>query len=145
MKFSYSLIGKTVSQITKSFVMTGFIGLMKTQPNIGDGVFVIKIVSGINGNSTSEVSLGKGVLKICYKFTDERTCRCAVSIKLLSSNFIEIAFRHGCSPVHLLHIFRIPFPENTSGRLLLHDVFSKMDLNSLTGSLIHLRSLWHCT
>ena len=27
--------------------------------------------------------------------------------------------RHGCSPVNLLHIFRTPFSENTSGRLLL--------------------------
>ena len=25
----------------------------------------------------------------------------------------------GCSPVNLLHIFRIPFPKNTSGGLLL--------------------------
>ena len=31
----------------------------------------------------------------------------------------EITFQHGCSPVHLLYIFRIPFPENTSGGLLL--------------------------
>ena len=36
-----------------------------------------------------------------------------------SSNFIEISLRHGCSPVNLLHIFRTPFPKNTSGRLLL--------------------------
>ena len=41
-----------------------------------------------------------------------------MSIKL-QSNFIEIALRNGCSPVHLLHIFRTPFPKNTSGRLLL--------------------------
>ena len=34
-------------------------------------------------------------------------------------NFIEIALRHGCSPVNLLHIFRTPFPKNTSGWLLL--------------------------
>ena len=34
-------------------------------------------------------------------------------------NFIKIALRHGCSPVNLLHIFRTPFPKNTSGRLLL--------------------------
>ena len=26
------------------------------------------------------------------------------------SNFIEIALRHGCSPVNLLHIFRTSFP-----------------------------------
>ena len=37
----------------------------------------------------------------------------------LHSNFIEIALRHGCSPVNLLHIFRTPFPKNTSGWLLL--------------------------
>ena len=34
-------------------------------------------------------------------------------------NFIEIAIRHGCSPVNLLHIFTTPFLKNTSGRLLL--------------------------
>ena len=34
-------------------------------------------------------------------------------------NFIEIALRHGCSSVNLLHIFRTSFPKNTSGGLLL--------------------------
>ena len=34
-------------------------------------------------------------------------------------NFFEIALRHGCSAVYLLHIFRPLFPNNTSGRLLL--------------------------
>ena len=38
-------------------------------------------------------------------------------------NFIEIALRHGCSPVNLLYIFRTPFPKNTSeGKLLLQEV-----------------------
>ena len=32
----------------------------------------------------------------------------------LQSNFTEITLRHGCSPVNLLHIFRTPFPKNTS-------------------------------
>ena len=41
--------------------------------------------------------------------------------KVLQSNFIEITHRHGCSPVNLLHVFRISFPKNTSGRLLLKD------------------------
>ena len=45
-------------------------------------------------------------------------CRSAISIKLLC-NFIETAFRHGCSLVNLLHIFRTPFLKNTSGWLLL--------------------------
>ena len=34
-------------------------------------------------------------------------------------NFIEITFQHGCSPVNLLHIFRISFLKNTSWWLLL--------------------------
>ena len=70
-----------------------------------------------------EVFLGKGVLKICskFKFTGEHPCRSTISIKL-QSNFIKITLRHGCSPVHFLHIFRSPFPKNTSGWLLL-DIF----------------------
>ena len=36
-------------------------------------------------------------------------------------NFIEIALWHECSPVNLLHIFRIPFPKNTSGGLRLNN------------------------
>ena len=43
---------------------------------------------------------------------------------VLLCNFIETALRHGCSPVNLLHIFRTPFPKNTSGWLLLKlDIF----------------------
>ena len=64
--------------------------------------------------------LGKGVLKICSKFTGEHPCRSVISIKLLC-NFIEIALRHGCSAVNLLHIFKTPFLKNTSDRLLLHN------------------------
>ena len=41
-----------------------------------------------------------------------------ISIKW-QSNFIQITLRHGCSPVYLLHIFRIPFLKNTCGPLLL--------------------------
>ena len=37
----------------------------------------------------------------------------------LQSTFIEIALRHGYSPVNLLHIFRAPFQQNTSEWLLL--------------------------
>ena len=63
-------------------------------------------------SSPSEVFLGKGVLKICYKFTIELSCRSVISIKL-QKNFIEITFRHRCSPVNLLHIFRKPFYKKT--------------------------------
>ena len=68
---------------------------------------------------------------------------------MLQSNFIEIAFRHGCCPVNLLHIFRTPFVKNTSVWLLLkisksigilyksRDVLSKQCLNQLYFSFIH--------
>ena len=69
-------------------------------------------------SSRQEVFLGKGVLKICSKFTGEHQCQSAISIKL-QSNFIEIAFRHACSPVYLLHILRTLFLRNTTGWLLL--------------------------
>ena len=56
------------------------------------------------------------------------------------SNFIEMALRHWCSPVNLLHIFRTPFPKNTSGWLPLY-VTSKLfrcseDLLSFLSSLV---------
>ena len=70
-------------------------------------------------SSRPEVFLGKGALKICNKLTGEHPCQCVISI-MLQSNFVEIPLRHGCSPVSLLHIFRIPFPKNTSGWVLLY-------------------------
>ena len=69
--------------------------------------------------SPSEVFLEKDVPKICSKFSGEDPCRSAVSIKL-QSNFIEIALRYGCPLVSLRHVFRTPFPKNTSRGLLLY-------------------------
>ena len=54
------------------------------------------------------------------KFRREHPSRKAISIKLQTSTFIEIVFRHGCSPVNLLQIFRTAFLKNTSGWLLLN-------------------------
>ena len=54
-----------------------------------------------------EMFLGKGVLKICSKFTGENLCRSAISIKLQSKveitlcNFIEITLCYILSE-HLL-------------------------------------------
>ena len=62
--------------------------------------------------------VGKRVLKIWSEFTGENSSRSVISIKFQSS-FIEITFWYGCSPVNLLHIFRISFPKNISGGLLL--------------------------
>ena len=76
------------------------------------------LLNGNTRNSRPEVFIREDVLKICSKFTGEHPCRSVISIKLLC-NFIEITLRHGFSPVNLLHIFRKPFPKNTSGRLLL--------------------------
>ena len=67
----------------------------------------------IGRSSRSDVFSRKSVLKICSKFTGENPCRSVIL-------FIEITFRHGCSPVNLLHIFRTSFPSNTSGWLLLN-------------------------
>ena len=69
-------------------------------------------------SSHPELLLGKGILKIYSKFIGANPCRSGISIKL-QSNFIEIALRHGCSPVNLLHIFRTAFTKNNSGWLLL--------------------------
>ena len=76
-------------------------------------------------------------LKICNKFTKEHPCRSEISKKLLCK-FLEIALRHGCSPVTLLHIFRTPLPENTSGWLLLYSVKKVFFLNfaKFTGKLL---------
>ena len=56
--------------------------------------------------------------KVTSKVTGEHPFRSVISIDL-QSNFVEIALRHGCFPVNLLHIFRTLFYKSTSGRLLL--------------------------
>ena len=71
--------------------------------------FCIRSVAWIR-SSCSEVSLGKGALKISSKFTGEHPYRSVISIKLLPN---------------LLHIFRTPFPKNTSGWLLLINSWNK--------------------
>ena len=80
-------------------------------------------------SSPPELFLKKDVPKICSKFTGEHPWRTAISIKL-QSNFIEIALPHGCSPVNLLHIFRTPFPNSTSGGLLLEIIDIRCNWNT---------------
>ena len=58
---------------------------------------------------------GLDILNMWSKFTEEHLRRNAL-------HFIETALRHGCSPVNLVHIFRIPFYKNTSGVLLLINI-----------------------
>ena len=57
----------------------------------------------VTRSSPPEVFLEKYILKICSKFTGERPCGSAISVKL-QSNFIEVTLRHRCSRVNLLHI-----------------------------------------
>ena len=47
----------------------------------------------------------------------------------VASNFIKITLWHGCSPVYLMHIFRILFPKKTSGGLFLENVVSFCSTN----------------
>ena len=84
-----------------------------------DSLILSRLYPSIGRSSPPEVFLGKGVLRICSRLIGEQPCRSTISIKL-QSNFIEITIRHGCSPVNLPHIFRTPFPRNTSGWLLLY-------------------------
>ena len=63
--------------------------------------------------------LGKGVLEIYSKFTEEPLCQSVISIKVIKQLYIEIKLWRGCSPVNLLHNFRTLFPKNTSRGLAL--------------------------
>ena len=89
------------------------------EPLIYMFIYFLLHIHAIYRSSHPEVFIGKGVLKICSKFTGEHPCRSAISIKLLC-NFIEITLRHRCSPVNLLHIFRTSFTRDSYGRLLLN-------------------------
>ena len=97
--------------------------------NFGQILLEIKLIRQkavqIGISRRPEVFLGKGVLKICSKFTPEQPTRSVIFIKLLC-DFIEITLRLRCSPVTLLHIFRTPFPKNTSRRLVLKVVNFKI-------------------
>ena len=79
--------------------------------------FINLVLIGLDRSSRPEVFLRKVVLRICSKFTGEYSCQSVISIKLLC-NFIEIARRHGYSPVNLPHTLRTPFL-----RTLLDDCF----------------------
>ena len=93
-----------------------------------------KLLQWFFRSSPPEALLGKGVLKICSKFSGEHPCQSVISIKL-QSNSIETTLRYGCSPVNLLHIFRKTFAENTSGGLLLY-------LFSLVSYKVHQKLIW---
>ena len=86
--------------------------------------------------------LEKCVLKILGKFTGEHPCRSVTSIKL-QSKFIEVPPRHGCSPVNLLHIFRICFPKSTSGGQLLTTPHPLSCFSKIMSSLFCMPALFY--
>ena len=72
----------------------------------------------INQHPTFQRQPPRGVPRKMYSENMQQIYR-RTPMPKLQSNFIEITFRHGCSPVDLQHIFRTPFPRNTSRWLLL--------------------------
>ena len=80
-------------------------------------------------NKMSILILGR-ITTFCWNYNRQKQPprgahkkRCSEKIcsKLcMQSSFIEIALRCGCSPTNFLHIFRTPFPRNTSEWLLLN-------------------------
>ena len=64
-------------------------------------------------------------------------------IPMPECDFNKVAsLRHGCSPVNLLHIFRTPFPKNTSEGLLLR-VLEREVLVQKTNCFLT-RLIWDC-
>ena len=51
---------------------------------------------------------------------------------LMPKLHVEIAFRHRCSPINLLHIFRIFLSKNTSGWLPLNYRVKQVDISQPT-------------
>ena len=80
-----------------------------------DRPFLMKYLEAV----PQKCSCKKDVLQICSKLTGEHPYGKVISIKLLC-NLNEITFAHRCSPVNLLHIFRISFHNTTFGRLFLN-------------------------
>ena len=62
--------------------------------------------------------LEESVLRISCEYLGASLYVGAILIKL-QNGFAEITLLHCCSPVGLVHVWRVSFLENTSGRLLL--------------------------
>ena len=91
---------------------------------------IFLMVSGTN--SVQKQPSRRVLRKRCFENMQQiyrRTPMPKCDFNKFASNFIEIALRHGCSPVNLLHIFKTPFLKNTSGRLLLTNSFHYCSIN----------------
>ena len=78
--------------------------------------FLLIVVTFLSGE-TEAVIQSCSQEKLFWKYAANLKENAHVKVQ---SNFIEIALRHGCSPVNLLHLFRAPFSKNTFGGLLLN-------------------------
>ena len=89
-------------------------------------LFQVKVLSKASKfrSSTLEVILGQDVLKVRRKFTGELPWQSVISIKLLY--LIKITLWRGCSPGHLLYIFRTPFPKTPTKGCFWKLCFKKM-------------------
>ena len=90
------------------FKKLDLIAILHLKPN---ALLSITVTITVRSNPP-EVFLGKGVVKICSKFTRDHPCW-----SMMAGMW---CVQHGCSPVNLLHIFRTPLLKNTSGGLLLN-------------------------
>ena len=70
---------------------------------------VVKATMLMNRNQTMPIIT---ILKLWFKII-------MTFLIVFKINFIEITLWHECSPVMLMHIFRTPFPKNTTEGLLL--------------------------
>ena len=117
---------ETVSQLIFPYFFKKCLDLPVTKQKSNITTLKKKLGKHVKQNYNAQKQSYKGVLKKrcsenmqIYRRTPMPKCD---SIKLLSS-FIEIALRHECSPVNLLHIFRTLSLKNTSGWLLLNAAF----------------------
>ena len=99
-------------------MISTFFGQGQTTHGLLKKLFLSRPLHYRSRSSRLEVSCRKRCSGNSSYFTGELAYRRVISIKLLCK-FIEITLLHGCSPVNLLHIFRIFFLKNTSGGLLL--------------------------
>ena len=79
----------------------------------------------INRSSHRRCFVRKGVLRNFAKFTGKHLCQSLFFNKvadLRSANLLKKRLWHRCFPVNFAKFLRIPFLQNTSWRLLLHQM-----------------------
>ena len=78
----------------------------------------LKLISQLT-EATPQVFFRESVLKICSKYKEKHPRR-SCDFSKVACRYIEVALKHGRSPVNFLYIFGTPFYNNTSGELLLN-------------------------